>query len=278
MRYLIFLLALCLPSITLADDEKLEKEKALELISSTVQIEHSDSQGTGIILYSEISEDDPRIKKTYVLTNEHVVEGEDSACKVSTFVFLKKRNTVGKRQYDAKVVFVSDKHDIALVEIETPVTENFKTVRIASTDSWDKMTLCDPVYLVSCGAGTVPCLTKGTLSSVNKAETEMGMTASIIFGSSGGGIYNSKGELVGLANAVKVTRRGRHPIPHKALGIPLTTVLKEIENSDYDFILEQEEEEADDIPDDWHWDDWEDEDNSQPQAEPQTKPKKKAWF
>ena len=265
MRKLILLLALCLPTLAHADDT-LAKKKALELINSTVQIENKDSQGTGIILYSEISEDDPRIKKTYVLTNEHVVEKGDAACKVSTFVFLKQRNTVGKRQYDAKVVFISDDYDIALVEIETPITENFKTVKIASTESWDEMTLCDKVYLVSCGAGTVPCLTKGTLSSVNKAETEMGMTASIIFGSSGGGIYNSKGELIGLANAVKVTRQGRHPIPHKALGIPLTTILKEIENSDYDFILEEADEapELEGIPDNWHWDNGEkeEEDNS----------------
>jgi S1-C subfamily serine protease len=250
MGKIALILALCLPTLALAAD-KLEKEKALELINSTVQIENSGNQGTGVILHSQVSEDDPRIKKTYILTNEHVVSREGSLCKISIFVFLKQRSTVGRKEYEAEVVFVSDNHDIALVEIETPVTEDFKSVEIASEKSWDQMTLCDPVYLVSCGAGTVPCLTEGLLASVDKEETELGMTANIIYGSSGGGIYNGKGQLIGLASAMKVTKG--HPISHKALGIPLTTILREIRDSDYDFILEEDENVFDEIPDDWSW-------------------------
>jgi Trypsin-like peptidase domain len=297
MRKLLILLALCIPTLAFAGD--LEKEKALELISSTVQIKMPRSQATGVVLYSEISEDDERIKKTYIITNKHVAIKVGKSCQIKKFVFLKQRNTIGRRQYEAKVVFVSKANDIALIEIETPPSENFNTVEICPEKEWDKMTLYDKLYLVSCGAGTVPCVTRGTLSSVDKDETEMGFTAQIIYGSSGGGIYNDKGQLIGVANAVKLTHG--HPITHKALGIPLTTILKDLRESDFSFILddyddeaeddEEAEEDDEDAPPGWEdWENWEDfnpefweedEDNKHPEApEPEVPetPKKKIWY
>jgi len=216
MKKLLILLTLCLPTLAFADD-KLEKTKALDLINSTVQIKtsgHHASQGTGVILYSEVSDEDDRVQKTYIITNKHVTKLVGSLCKIKKFIFLKQRNTVGNRQYEAKVVYVSKHHDIALIEIETPLSEDFETVEICSENKWDEMTLYDRLYLVSCGVGSVPCITKGNLSSVNKEETEMGFTAQIIYGSSGGGLYNADGQLIGLGNAIKIARG--HPIPHKA--------------------------------------------------------------
>jgi hypothetical protein len=294
MKKLLILLALCVPTLAFAGD--LEKERALELISSTVQIKIQRSQGTGVVLYSKISEDDKRIKKTYIITNKHVALKVGKPCLIKRFIFLKQRNTVGQRQYEAKVVFISKTNDIALIEIETPPSENFSTVEICPEEEWDKMTLYDKLYLVSCGAGTVPCVTKGTLASVDKDETEMGFTAQIIYGSSGGGIYNDKGQLIGVGNAVKITRG--HPITHKALGVPLTPILKDLRESDFSFILddydEAEEEDEDDAPPGWEdWEDWEGlgpefwEEDAPPKAPeapepelpetPQHEPKKKIW-
>jgi len=290
MKKLLILLTLCLPTLVFADD-KLEKTKALDLINATVQIKtrgrHA-SQGTGVILYSEISDEDDRVQKTYIITNKHVTKRVGSLCKVKKFIFLKQRNTVGNRQYEAKVVYVSKHHDIALIEIETPLSENFKIAEICPESKWDEMTLYDRLYLVSCGAGSVPCVTRGNLSSVDKEETEMGFTAQIIYGSSGGGIYNADGQLIGLGNAIKITRG--HPVPHKAMGIPLTSILKDIRESDFSFILDEYDEEAEEdeeelpefLPDDWEEDGWEwEDDNDQPVPPPleapKTKPKKKIW-
>jgi len=291
MKKLLILLTLCLPTLAFADD-KLEKTKALDLINSTVQIKtsgHHASQGTGVILYSEVSDEDDRVQKTYIITNKHVTKLVGSLCKIKKFIFLKQRNTVGNRQYEAKVVYVSKHHDIALIEIETPLSEDFETVEICSENKWDEMTLYDRLYLVSCGVGSVPCITKGNLSSVNKEETEMGFTAQIIYGSSGGGLYNADGQLIGLGNAIKIARG--HPIPHKAMGIPLTTILKDVRESDFSFILDDYDEEVEEelpefLPDDWEEDEreWEEEedDNNLPKIPtpetPEETPKKKIWY
>lgn len=280
-KFLIFLTLTLLPTSPVFAEDTLEKKKALELINSTVLID-LDGQGSGVVIYSKIDAKDKRIKKTYILTNEHVAEKVGEACKVNKFIFLKKRNTVGKRQYYAKTVMISKEHDIGLIEIETPPNENFTPVEICPESKWDEMTLYDKVYLVSCGKGTVPCVTKGTLSWVNKDETEMGFTANIIYGSSGGGLYNTDGQLIGVGNAVKLS--SGHPITHKALGIPLTAFLKDIRGSDYSFILDEYDEAAEEEEDDDWEPDWDEEEESeQPEAPkpeaPKVTPKTpKKWF
>jgi len=272
MKQLLFLLTF-LPSIVCAGD--LKKDKAIELINSTVQIRMAGSQGTGVVIYSEMDEEDDRVKNTYVITNKHVAKKVGKRGKVKKYVFLKKRLTVGHREYTTRTVFVSKHHDVAIIEIKTPATENFKPVEFCPESSWDRMTLYDKVYLVSCGLGTVPTVTKGNLSSVNAKETSMMFTAQIIYGSSGGGLYNSEGKLIGLGNAIRLTRG--HPIPHKALGVPLPAILKDLRESDYKFILGEEEEDED------HWY-WEDEDEEEEEDDDDSKekipeaPKEKEWF
>jgi S1-C subfamily serine protease len=273
MKKLLIILVLCLP--TFAFGKGLEKKKALELIDSTVMIHSGGSQGTGVTLFSHVSKD-KRVKKTYIITNKHVAGTVGASCKITKYVLLKQRNTVGKKEYDAKVVFVSKKHDISLLEVDTPVSEQFRTVEFSTEKDWDKTTLYSKIYLVSCGLGTIPTVTTGNLSYVNKDETKMGFTAHIIYGSSGGGLYNKKGQLVGLCNAIRLTRG--HPITHKALGIPLPTILSELKKSKFKFIVEQEPEPEEDNPwdeeeEEEDWNDWEDNGREDP------KPKmKKRYF
>jgi S1-C subfamily serine protease len=191
-----------------------------------------------------------------VVTNKHVVEKREAAS-VTKFVRLKKRNSIGSSKYFASVVFVSPKYDLALIEIQTPPTEVFQKVALVSAEDWNKTTLYTKMYLVSCGLGTPSYVTNGNLSEVNRRETKMGFTTNIIYGSSGGGIFNAKGELVGICNAMKATGHGlrRYPVSHHALGIPITTLRKVIEGTKYKFILgEPEPEEEEEL--EWDWDDF----------------------
>jgi len=217
----------------------LDKNKALSLIQSTVQVCSNRSLGSGVILWTGISKKDKRIRLTYVITNRHVVEDSKDA-KINKFVYLKKRNTIGKKTYEASVVYVSKKHDLALIEIQTAPDEKFYPVRLATTKEWDKVTLYEAMYLVSCGLGDSPYITNGNLSSVNKKETKMTLTANTIFGSSGGGIYNKEGKLVGIVNAIRITHLNgfMHPLSHKALGIPLPAVLDAFKDTKFKFIFE----------------------------------------
>jgi len=272
-KLLLAILLLFSPVTIYADD--LEKDTALQVLESTVKIKTRGSQGSGIILWSGDS-DDSRVNLTYIITNKHVVK-RSKTCKVVKYLFLKQRNTIGNTEYSASVAFVSSQHDLALIEIKTPPSVEFTETDIVSERTWDHMTLFDKVYLSSCGLGATPSITGGNLSSVNVDETEMSFTANVIYGSSGGGVFNSDGELVGICNAIKIYRG--HPISHKALGIPITTVIDVIRQSKYRFILGEVYEDAlddelEELPDDWDLPDyWEDED-SIPAPKKKAKPKK----
>jgi hypothetical protein len=196
------------------------------------------SQGSGVILWTGISKKDKRVRLTYVVTNRHVV-GRNKEVKITKFAYLKNRNTIGEKIYEATVVNVSKKEDLALIEIQTAPDEKFNPVRLMTTKEWDRITLYEAMYLVSCGLGNSPYITNGNLASVNKQETRMTFTANTIFGSSGGGIYNKDGKLVGIVNAIQIARLHgfMHPVPHKALGIPLPAILNTFKETKYAFVF-----------------------------------------
>jgi S1-C subfamily serine protease len=224
-------------TITTCSANDLDSDRALQLIRSTVRVNVPPSRGSGVILWTGISPKDERVRLTYVITNYHVV-GHNNDATVDAFLYLKDRNSVGSTNYTATVVLKSRKYDLALIEIKTDPKQVFSPVSMISAQDWDYTTLYEPLYLVSCGLGASPYITNGHLSSIDLKETKMGFSAPIIFGSSGGGIYNEKGELVGIGNAIQTTRG--HPISHHALGIPITTVKSFIKKSKYKFMLKPE--------------------------------------
>lgn len=229
----------------------LETTTALDLINSTVKITRTNVSGTGVILWSEISEDDDRIKETYIITNRHVV-GDEKNVSIDKFKYLKDRNTVGYTTYGASVVFVSSTYDLALIKLQTSTDEVFSPVSIIAKEDWDNVTLYEEMYLASCGLGDSPFITNGNLSSVDRLETEMQLTANAIFGSSGGGIYDDEGYLVGIVNSIKAVKsNGIHPVSYMAVGIPITAIVSTFSKSDYSFIFEEfvEEDEDDSVKD-----------------------------
>jgi len=260
MRKLLLLLCLLFPITVAAHD--LEQETALAVIGTTVRINREGAQGSGVILWTAISEEDRRVRNTYVLTNHHVVDDAEEV-DVTTFVYLRDRNTVGHATYSSSVVFTSEEADLALIEIQTPSNIEFKTATLISEDDWVVIAIYEEIYLSGCGTGASPYITRGNLSAINRLETQMEFTAHIIWGSSGGGLFNSDGELVGVCNAMRLSHG--HPVTHQGLGIPITTIRSVLEESDYAFVLEESEEE------DWgDWEEWDHEDDSgRPQPEPE---------
>lgn len=251
---------------------ELDTTTALDLIRSTVRIRYERGQGTGVVVWTGINKDDKRVRSTYIITNRHVASGEyGTDVEIESFAYLKDRNTIGVKRYEASIAFVSTQHDLSLIKLETSPDEKIDPVSIISQNDWDHVTLYQPLYLVSCGLGSPPYITNGNLSYVNRHETKFEFTTNTIFGSSGGGIYNEHGELIGLVHAIRVANmRGfSHPITHRAIGLPLPALIDALKGSGYEFVLEKAkeidedgEEEEEDWENEGFWknfdDDWPD--------------------
>lgn len=183
--------------------------------------------------------DNPSILETYIVTNAHVSQSHGRLT-IDKFIYLQERASVGTSSYEGEVVMTASDHDLALIRVLTPITENFAPVTLMSMDEWSEVTLYESVFLSSCGLAQSPYITNGNLSSVNCTENLMEMTTPIIFGSSGGGIYDAEGRLLGICYGMRATQwgmNGNHPVPHMALGIPLPGVLDAFRNTEYGFVF-----------------------------------------
>ncbi len=133
-------------------------------------------------------------KEGYIITNNHVVAGANT---------IKVTLTNGNK-YDAKLIGTDSATDIAVIKIEPN-----ETLTAAVLGSSDKLVLAEEIIVIgnplgSLG-GTVTC---GIISALDRQITVEGekMTllqtnAAVNPGNSGGGMFNLRGELVGIVNA-----------------------------------------------------------------------------
>ena len=127
-----------------------------------------------------------------VITNNHVIAGADDILV-----------TVNSKEYKAKVLGADPYMDIAVLKIETK--DKFKTVEFGDSD---KSRVGDWVVAIGNPFGLGGTVTSGIISARNR---DVGLTryddfiqtdASINQGNSGGPLFNSKGEVVGINTAI----------------------------------------------------------------------------
>lgn len=98
----------------------------------------------------------------------------------------------------ADLVDVDDVKDIAIIKIK-----GFKLPAVTLGDS-DKSETGDSVVVISSPEGLVNSLTTGVISGVRRLETHrvFQITAPISRGSSGGALFNSNGEVIGVVTSL----------------------------------------------------------------------------
>lgn len=150
----------------------------------------SEGAGSGVI----ISEDG------YIITNNHVISDSDSSGVADTITV---RLTNGN-EYKAELVGKDADSDIAVIKI-TPD----ETLTFAVFGDSDKLTVGEEVIAVGNPLGELGgTVTNGIISAldreINVDGTNMNLlqtNAAINPGNSGGGLFNMKGELIGVVNA-----------------------------------------------------------------------------
>ena len=178
----------------------------------------AEGAGSGII----ISKTDSDI---LILTNYHVIEGAEELS--VTFY--------DEQSYDAKVVGVSEKKDIAVIKVALndikPST--IESIAIATIGDSNKLKVGNGIIAIGNALGYGQSVTTGVVSALNRevtmdnTKTKMiQIDAAINGGNSGGALLNAQGEVVGI-NSVKYSAAATSTsasIEGKGFAIPISDV------------------------------------------------------
>lgn len=138
--------------------------------------------------------------KSYVLTNNHVVNGAD---KIS--VQLSDGN-----EYDAKLIGHDEQTDIALIQIQG--AKNLTQIKVADSDA---LKVGDFAVAIGNPFGLGQTATSGIISALGRSglnleglENFIQTDAAINRGNSGGALINLNGELIGINTAILASSGG----------------------------------------------------------------------
>ena len=142
--------------------------------------------GSGVIISSD----------GYIITNHHVIDGASSI----------KVTLNDNKEYDAKLIGSDYTNDIAVIKIDK------SDLTVAVIGNSDKLKVGEDVIAIGNPLGTLGgTVTEGILSATSRDITidNVDMTllqtsAAVNPGNSGGGLFNTSGELIGVVNA-KIT-------------------------------------------------------------------------
>ena len=168
----------------------------------------TEGAGSGVV----ISEDG------YIATNYHVIDGASK---------IKVRLTTGE-EYDAKLIGTDPQTDVAVIKVD-----GVKLKPVTYADS-DQLVVGDTAIAIGNPLGELGgTVTNGIISALdreieleNQKMTLLQTNAAINPGNSGGGLFNNKGELIGLV----VAKSGGSNVEGLGFAIPVN-VVKEVVKS-----------------------------------------------
>lgn len=223
--------------------------------------------GSGTIVYSKLipnGDSDKGVEyETYVLTNEHVVDGLIEVKEkfstllkrnikmdilgtpgVETFEYDFTSRVIGGTSYQAEIMCYDKDRDLALLRLKT--RKEFPNVaKMYSYGKETELTCFMPVVNVGCGLGQKPVMTFGYLSGfgyeIDNEEFTL-ISAASIFGNSGGATFlEETGELLGVPSRISVIFSGwsSNPITHLGYSIPVWEVYRFLEDQVFNFIFDE---------------------------------------
>lgn len=129
-----------------------------------------------------------------VITNEHVIRSSNGTVQV--------RTTKG-RTYTGDVIAVDRRNDLALVRLRT--NDRLPTIPLANANG---IAVGQRVFAIGAPFGLSGTLTTGILSRVDPRTGDLQTDAVLNPGNSGGPLLNSRGEMIGVNKAIRLTPSG----------------------------------------------------------------------
>lgn len=155
----------------------------------------------------------------YILTNYHVIEDSDKV-QVATY---------DGKTHDATVIGYDSSNDVAVLKIEA---EGLVPVKIGNSDA---LRVGDDVFAIGNPLGELTfSLTRGVVSALSRdVRIESGVSMSLIqtdcainSGNSGGALFNTKGEVIGITNAKYSSSSYGASIDNIGFAIPINTLVR----------------------------------------------------
>jgi len=178
LLFSIVLVVLCVPSTCLGDAEKIFRENspAVVVVASIDKEGKPTSLGSGFIVRED----------GVIVTNYHVV---NMASDIKIKIGYKVRDIEG-------LLHVDPENDIAIIKVEG---KDYPKVRIGDAN---RAQIGEKVYAIGSPQGLENTISEGILSGIREIDRErkiLQMTAAISPGSSGGPVFNGRGEVIGIA-------------------------------------------------------------------------------
>jgi len=224
-------------------------------IYPVVRVSDAGGSGSGTVLYSKINED--KEFSTYVLTNYHVISGaikvvekfdndlgkdvkqeKKSICHVEIFKYRDLSTPIGTLKVEADIVIHNQEQDMALLKLRS--TEEIKKVaQLLPIEQVNDIKCLDETVAVGCSLAFPPLPTTGILTRKNFQIDSLPYymsSAQIIYGNSGGAMFDGQGNFIGIPSMVAIVGWGT-PVTHMGLFIPVSRVYDWLEEEYYDFIF-----------------------------------------
>lgn len=209
--------AVTAPSVTgvgsIAADGKIETV-AQKCLNASVLINVTTSSGSGSgsgVIYTTDG---------YILTNYHVVGADAQSVKVTLY---------SGEEYDAIYVYGDESLDVSVIKIDK---NDCTAVEICE----EPLNYGEQIIVIGNSLGNGFTLTSGyvsaperevTFSSTYETMTLVQIDAAVNNGNSGGGLFNTAGQLVGIVNAkLSGTTSSGASIDNIGFAIPMSTVLR----------------------------------------------------
>lgn len=231
-------------------------------IYPVVRVTQGYGGGSGTVVYSFAhragSIENTPVFSTYVLTNYHVIESGISIAEewdtdvqrnvkkekrsivyVEIFKYRDISTPIGTLKVEADIVLYNKDFDLALLKLRTEdVVHNIAT--LPSKDNVDALLVMDESIAVGCSLGFPPLPTVGVITrknfEINSLSYHMS-SSQIIYGNSGGAMFNAGGEFLGIPAMVPIVGWGT-PVTHMGLFIPIARIYEWLEAEHYDFIFD----------------------------------------
>ncbi len=164
-------------------------KEAVERVSEAVVLVKTPSGlGSGFIIRED----------GHIITNSHVVQGE---AQITVTVFRMKDGQFEKKQFEkVKLVAVNPEVDLALLKIDDEELKG-ETLKKVTLGNIDTLKVGQTVFAVGAPQGMERSVSQGIVSIKNREQGGMvyiQTTAALNPGNSGGPLFNSKGEVIGV--------------------------------------------------------------------------------
>jgi serine protease Do len=160
----------------------------------------------------------------YVITNFHVIENETQ---ITVSIFVKEGGAFRRHKIeDVRIVAVNPFVDLALLKFEPP--EGMRLRKLYLADGRD-VNEGDSVFAIGNPLGLERTVSEGIVSEKNRAEqglTYIQTTTQLNPGNSGGPLFNSRGEVIGVTNMGYMFAEGLN------FAIPVRYVIDFLRNRD----------------------------------------------